>query len=382
MSSDAAVSSDATGPDAPPIQLLDPAGVLQENDRTAEFLPVIEALDDESLQRFHRDMVLTRRFDDEAGNLQRQGQLALWVPSHGQEGAQVGSAHAMRPQDHVFPSYREHAVGLVRGIDPVDVIRLLRGTTHGGWIPEEKQNFHLYTLVIGSQTLHATGYAMGIAMDGSYATGDPTRDQAVITYFGDGATSQGDVNEAMVFAASFQTPELFFLQNNHYAISVPVATQSRSPLVRRGEGFGIPSTQIDGNDVLASYAVTLRDLTAARGGDGPRFIEALTYRIGAHTTSDDPTKYRTDSELQSWIARDPITRFEAFLRSRGEGDAFFAEVEAEARDLAEDVRRRTLALERPSTDLMFDHVYSEAHPRITEQKEWLASYESSFGDSL
>lgn len=128
--------------------------------------------------------------------------------------------------------------------------------------------------------------------------------------------------------------------------------------------------------------MTLRDLTAARGGDGPRFIEALTYRIGAHTTSDDPTKYRTDAELQSWIARDPITRFEAFLRSRGEGDAFFADVEAEARDLAEDVRRRTLALERPSTDLMFDHVYSEAHPRITEQKEWLASYESSFGDSL
>lgn len=228
------MSSDVTGPDAPPIQLLDPAGVLQESDQTAEFLSAIEALDDESLQRFHRDMVLTRRFDDEAGNLQRQGQLALWVPSHGQEGAQVGSAHAMRPQDHVFPSYREHAVGLVRGIDPVDVIRLLRGTTHGGWIPEEKQNFHLYTLVIGSQTLHATGYAMGIAMDGAYATGDPTRDQAVITYFGDGATSQGDVNEAMVFAASFQTPELFFLQNNHYAISVPVATQSRSPLVKRG----------------------------------------------------------------------------------------------------------------------------------------------------
>jgi 2-oxoisovalerate dehydrogenase E1 component alpha subunit len=376
------MSSDATGPEVPPIQLLDPSGVLQENDRTAEFLPVIESLDDETLRRFHRDMVLTRRFDDEAGNLQRQGQLALWVPSHGQEGAQVGSAHATRPQDHIFPSYREHAVGLVRGIDPVDVIRLLRGTTHGGWIPEEKQNFHLYTLVIGSQTLHATGYALGITIDGEYATGDPECDQAVVTYFGDGATSQGDVNEAMVFAASFQTPELFFLQNNQWAISVPVSTQSRTPLVRRGEGFGIPSTQIDGNDVLASYAVTLRDLDAARGGGGPRFIEALTYRIGAHTTSDDPTKYRTDEETQSWILRDPITRFEAFLRSRGEGDAFFVDVETEASDLAEDVRTRTLALERPSTDLMFDHVYSEAHPRIDEQKEWLANYESSFGDSL
>lgn len=384
------MSSSAKGPDrsperaapAAPVQIIDASGVLQENDRTAEFLPTIEALSDETLRRFHRDMVVTRRFDEEAGNLQRQGQLALWVPSHGQEAAQVGSAHATRPHDHIFPSYREHAVGMVRGIDPVDVIRLLRGTTHGGWDPALHQNFHLYTLVIGSQTLHATGYALGITIDGAYATGNPDRDQAVVTYFGDGATSQGDVSEAFVFAASFQTPEVFFLQNNQWAISVPVATQSRTPLYLRGEGFGIPSTQIDGNDVLASYAVMLRDLDAARSGAGPRFIEALTYRIGAHTTSDDPTKYRTDSELQSWIARDPITRFEAYLRTRGEGDAFFAEVEAEALDLAEDVRKRTLALDRPSTELIFDHVYTEAHPRIAEQKEWLATYESSFGESL
>ncbi|GAA4685636.1 thiamine pyrophosphate-dependent dehydrogenase E1 component subunit alpha [Frondihabitans cladoniiphilus] len=375
------MSSSAMGPAELPVQLLDASGVLQENDRTAEFLPVIAALDDETLRRFHRDMVLTRRFDDEAGNLQRQGQLALWVPSHGQEAAQVGSAHATRPQDHLFPSYREHAVGMVRGIDPVDVVRLLRGVTHGGWVPEERGNFHLYTLVIGSQTLHATGYALGITLDGEYATGDPECDQAVITYFGDGATSQGDVSEALVFAASFQTPQVFFLQNNQWAISVPVATQSRTPLYLRGEGFGIPSTQIDGNDVLASYAVTLRDLDAARAGAGPRFIEAMTYRIGAHTTSDDPTKYRTDAETESWIARDPITRFEAWLRSRGEGDAFFADVEAEACDLAEDVRKRTLALEIPDTDLIFDHVYSEPHPRIDEQKEWLANYESSFGGS-
>jgi 2-oxoisovalerate dehydrogenase E1 component alpha subunit len=365
--------------DPAPVQLLDAHGVLQDNDRTAEFLPLIEALSDESLRRFHRDMVVTRRFDDEAANLQRQGQLALWVPSHGQEAAQVGSAHATRPQDHIFPSYREHAVGLIRGIDPVAIISLLRGTTHGGWDPADHQNFHLYTLVIGSQTVHATGYALGITLDGSYASGDPERDEAVVTYFGDGATSQGDVSEALVFAASFQTPEVFFLQNNQWAISVPVATQSRTPLYRRGLGFGMPSIQIDGNDVLASYAVMKRDLEAARAGGGPRFIEALTYRIGAHTTSDDPTKYRTDDELQSWIARDPIVRFEAYLRSRGEGDAFFAEVEAEALDLAEDVRRRTLALERPSNDLIFDHVYSEPHPRIDEQKEWLAGYEASFG---
>ncbi|WP_123505802.1 thiamine pyrophosphate-dependent dehydrogenase E1 component subunit alpha [Frondihabitans sp. PhB188] len=368
-------------PGAAPVQLLDTAGVLQVSDATAEFLPVIEALSDDTLRSFHRDMVLTRRFDDEAGNLQRQGQLALWVPSHGQEAAQVGSARATRPQDHLFPSYREHAVGMVRGIDPVDVVRLLRGNTHGGWDPAERQNFHLYTLVIGSQTLHATGYAMGVAIDGDYATGDPERDTAVITYFGDGATSQGDVNEAFIFAASFQTPQVFFLQNNQWAISVPVATQSRTPLYLRGTGFGIPSTQIDGNDVLASYAVTLRDMDAARAGGGPRFIEAMTYRIGAHTTSDDPTKYRTDDELQSWVARDPIVRFELFLRSRGESDAFFASIEEEANDLAEDVRKRTLALEKPDNDSMFRHVYSERHPRIDEQREWLSNYESSFGET-
>ncbi|AMM22196.1 pyruvate dehydrogenase (acetyl-transferring) E1 component subunit alpha [Frondihabitans sp. PAMC 28766] len=359
--------------------MLDPDGVVQPSDAADELMPLIDALDDDALRRLHRDMVVTRRFDDEAGNLQRQGQLALWVPSHGQEAAQVGSAHALRPNDHIFPSYREHAVGIARGIDPVDVIRLLRGTTHGGWDPAEHQNFHLYTLVIGSQTLHATGYAMGMVLDGEQATGDSEQDRAVITYFGDGATSQGDVSEALVFAASFQTPQVFFLQNNHWAISVPVTTQSRTPLYLRGEGFGIPSTQIDGNDVLASYAVSKRDLDAARSGGGPRFIEALTYRIGAHTTSDDPTKYRTDDELQSWIARDPIVRFEKYLRSRGESDAFFAELDDEACDLAEDVRKRTLALEKPSADLMFDHVYSEPHPRIDEQKQWFADYEASFG---
>jgi 2-oxoisovalerate dehydrogenase E1 component alpha subunit len=361
------------------VQLLDPAGRLVESEAGDELRPYVDALGDDQLRSMHRDMVLTRRFDREAAALARQGQLALWVPSHGQEGAQVGVAHASRPHDHLFPSYREHAVALAKGVDPVDILRLLRGHTHGGWNPADRGNFHVYTLVIGSQTLHATGYAMGLTLDGKTATGDPEVDQAVITFFGDGATSQGDVSEALVFAASFQTPELFFLQNNQWAISVPVATQSRTPLVNRAIGFGVPGTRIDGNDVLASYAVSRRDLDAARSGGGPRFIEAMTYRIGAHTSSDDPTKYRTDDELQSWIARDPIERFEAFLRSRGEGDAFFAGLDAEGDDLGADIRRRTLELEKPEPRSMFDNVYSEPHPVMREQREWLASYESSFG---
>ncbi|WP_314103700.1 thiamine pyrophosphate-dependent dehydrogenase E1 component subunit alpha [uncultured Frigoribacterium sp.] len=361
------------------VQLLTPAGELVRTDETAEFLPLIDALSDDQLRAMHRDMVLTRRFDREAAALARQGQLALWVPSHGQEGAQVGLAHATRPQDHLFPSYREHAVALARGVDPVDILRLLRGHTHGGWVPADHQNFHVYTLVIGSQTLHATGYAMGLGLDGKSGTGDPEVDQAVVTFFGDGATSQGDVNEAMIFATSFQTPELFFLQNNQWAISVPVSRQSRTPLVDRAAGFGLPATQIDGNDVLASYAVSRRDLEAARSGSGPRFIEAMTYRIGAHTSSDDPSKYRTDDELQGWIARDPIDRFAAFLQSRGEGDAFFAGLEAEGDDLGHDVRTRTTSLPAPDPSLMFEHVYSEPHPVMREQHEWLTHYEQGLG---
>lgn len=361
------------------VQLLDARGVLSTEGVAEEYLPYIEQLTDAQLKRFHRDMVLTRRFDAEATNLQKQGEMGLWVPSVGQEGAQVGSAHAARAQDHIFPAYREHAVGMIRGLDPVRIVELFRGNTHGGWNPADTGNFHLYTLVIGSHTLHATGYAMGIAFDGNYATGDPEVDEAVMVYFGDGSTSQGDVSEALVFAASYQTPQVFFLQNNHWAISVPVSVQSRTPLVQRPAGFGIPGVQIDGNDVLASYAVTAKHLDDARSGRGPSFIEALTYRIGAHTSSDDPSKYRTDDELQSWVARDPITRYEAWLRSKGEGDQFFAELEVEAADLAADIRHRTQALESPSTDKIFDHVYSEPHPVTAEQKRWQAGYESSFG---
>jgi pyruvate dehydrogenase E1 component alpha subunit len=222
---------------------------------------------------------------------------------------------------------------------------------------------------------------MGITLDGKAGTGDPSVDEAVVTYFGDGSTSQGDVNEALVFAASYQTPELFFLQNNQWAISVPVSKQSRTPLYLRAGGFGIPGIQIDGNDVLISYAASRAYLEEARSGGGPRFIEALTYRMGAHTSSDDPTKYRTDEETAHWGALDPITRYEAYLRGRGEGQAFFDDVSAEAADFAADVRRRTIELESPPVDVMFDNVYSEPHPLIDEQKQWLANYEAAFAES-
>nr|WP_218853013.1 thiamine pyrophosphate-dependent dehydrogenase E1 component subunit alpha [Microbacterium immunditiarum] len=343
-------------------------------------MPLVEALTDDELEGFYRDMVVIRAFDRQATNLQRQGQLALWPPSYGQEAAQVGSARATRPQDHVFPSYREHVVCRIRGVDPMDIIRLMRGLTHGGWDPFDPRNgnTHIYTLVLGAQTLHATGLGMGLVFDGRSGTGDPERDEAVIVYYGDGASSEGDVHEAMVFAASYQTPQVFFLQNNQWAISVPVTTQSRSPLHRRGEGYGMPSIAVDGNDVIASYAVTKVALDEARAGAGPRAIEALTYRMGAHTTSDDPTKYRASDEEQSWAKRDPIARLRAYLEGRGASEAFFAEVGAEASAVADDTRVRTNALDGIPATKMFDHVYSEPHPLIDEQRRWLLDYESSF----
>jgi pyruvate dehydrogenase E1 component alpha subunit len=171
---------------------------------------------------------------------------------------------------------------------------------------------------------------------------------------------------------------VFFLQNNQWAISVPVATQSRSPLYKRGEGYGMPSIPIDGNDVLASWAVTRALLDEARAGEGPRAIEAMTYRLGAHTTSDDPTKYRTSDEEESWRRRDPIARMETYLRARGASEAFFADVQAESQALADDTRTRTNALGGVDREAMFAHVYSEDHPLIDEQRRWLAEYEASF----
>lgn len=360
------------------VRILQPDGTVRPSAAAEPYLHLVESLDDAELQDFYRDMVRVRAFDREATNLQRQGQLALWPPSFGQEAAQVGSGRAARSQDHVFPSYREHVVATLRGVDPLDIIRMMRGVTHGGWDPYDPRNgnTHLYSIVLGTQTLHAVGFAMGLAFDGRSGCGDPQRDEAVIVYYGDGASSQGDVHEAMVFAASYDAPAVFFLQNNQWAISVPVTTQSRVPLHGRPVGYGIPSVAVDGNDVLASYAVTRAALDAARGGMGPQAIEAVTYRRGAHTTSDDPTKYRTAQEEEDWARRDPIARLGTFLRSRGHAEDFFTEVDAEAAAYAEDIRVRTLAVPVPERGLMFDHVYSEPHPVVEAQRRWLTEYEA------
>jgi 2-oxoisovalerate dehydrogenase E1 component alpha subunit len=328
------------------------------------------------LQGLYRDLVLVRRLDTEAIALQRQGELGLWASLLGQEAAQIGSGRALSPQDMAFPTYREHGVAWCRGVDPLKLLGLFRGVSHGGWDPAE-HNFHLYTIVIGSQTLHATGYAMGIQRDG--ATGDAG--EAVIAYFGDGATSQGDVNEAFIWASVNNAPVVFFCQNNQWAISAPLERQSRIPLYQRARGFGFPGVRVDGNDVLACLAVTRAALKAAREGQGPTFIEAFTYRMGAHTTTDDPTRYRMAAELEAWKLRDPIERVKAYLLRSGAADtAFVDQVDAEADKLGAWLREACRAMPDPTPLSMFENVYAGPQPIIDAERDTYAAYLDSFAD--
>ncbi|WP_062305624.1 thiamine pyrophosphate-dependent enzyme [Demequina subtropica] len=336
-------------------------------------------LDAARLRRMWHDMTVVRAFDQEATSLQRQGELGLWVQAVGQEAAQIGSGHALRSSDFVFPSYREHGVAHTRGVDLPEILRIFRGLQHGAWDPAA-HGFHLYTLVIGAHALHATGYAMAMARDGLVGTGQET-DGAVVCYFGDGATSQGDVNEALTFAAVNDAPIVFFVQNNQFAISESTTRQSRVPLAQRGAGFGVPSVRVDGNDVIASYAVTQWALQHARSGAGPVLIEAFTYRMGAHTTSDDPTRYRSHADEAYWAERDPIARLETYLRGIGElSDEAVEAARAEAKELGRRTRETVKAWGRPETATMFDHVYAEPHATVAAERAWFSRYERSFAD--
>ncbi len=329
----------------------------------------------EELRGLFHDMVLVRRLDTEAHALQRQGELGLWPPLLGQEAAQIGAGRALNADDYVFPTYREHGVAWTRGVDPVSLLALFRGVTNGGYDPAA-HNFALATIVIGDQTLHAVGYAMGVQRDAGL---DSPPGSAVMSFFGDGASSQGDVNEAFVWAAVNDAPVVFFCQNNQWAISQPLHRQTRIPLFQRAEGFGFPGIRVDGNDVLAVLAVTRAALRRAREGRGPSLVEAYTYRMGAHTTSDDPSRYRVDTELEQWRLKDPIERVRAYLLRSGAGDpAFIAQVQSDADDLAAHLRDACRALPDPPPSAMFDHVYAEPHALIAEEQQWWREY---LGDS-
>ncbi|GAA1562379.1 pyruvate dehydrogenase (acetyl-transferring) E1 component subunit alpha [Actinomadura kijaniata] len=332
----------------------------------------------EQVRGLYRDLVIVRRVDLEAVALTRQGELGIWASLLGQEAAQIGSGRALGEHDMVFPTYREHGVAWCRNVPPLNLLGLFRGVSHGGWDPEEYR-FHLYTIVIGSQTLHATGYAMGMQRDGILGT---DKAGATIAYFGDGATSQGDVNESFVFASVFNAPVVFFCQNNQWAISEPLEKQSRIPLYKRAQGYGFPGVRVDGNDVFACLAVTRKALENARSGQGPMLVEAYTYRMGAHTTTDDPTRYRLKAEEEAWKLKDPIERVKAYLVRGDLADAeFFDEIDAEAKAYARDLRKACLELPDPGPMAMFEHVYAEGHPLITEEQEQFAAYLASFEGS-
>ncbi|MBM7172821.1 pyruvate dehydrogenase (acetyl-transferring) E1 component subunit alpha [Streptomyces sp. G44] len=352
------------------VQLLTPEGKRVADARYESYVADITA---QELRGLYRDMVLTRRFDAEATSLQRQGELGLWASLLGQEAAQIGSGRATRDDDYVFPTYREHGVAWCRGVDPTNLLGMFRGVNNGGWDPNSN-NFHLYTIVIGAQTLHAAGYAMGVAKDGA--------DSAVIAYFGDGASSQGDVAESFTFSAVYNAPVVFFCQNNQWAISEPTERQTRVPLYQRAQGYGFPGVRVDGNDVLAVLAVTKWALERARAGEGPALIEAFTYRMGAHTTSDDPSKYRNDDERAAWEAKDPILRLRAYLESEGHADeGFFAELDEESEALGKRVREVVRAMPDPDLMAIFEHAYADGHALVDEERAQFAAYQASFADA-
>jgi len=354
----------AHAPDDSFVQLLTPEGERIDH---PDF-PL--TLGDDDIRSLYRDLVLVRRVDAEATALQRQGELGLWAQSLGQEAAQVGAGRALVAGDMAFPTYREHGVAWCRDVDPLTLLGLFRGTTNGGWNPAA-HGFALYTIVIGAQCPQAVGYAMGLQQDHA--------ENAVMVFFGDGASSQGDVNEAFIWASVFNAPVVFFCQNNQWAISEPLERQTRIPLFQRAWGFGFPGVRVDGNDVLACLAVSREMAQRARDGAGPSLIEAFTYRMGAHTTSDDPTRYRLDSDVEAWRLRDPLERVRSYLHKQQlVDDGFFASLEVESEELAIRLRDGVRALPDPTPDAMFENAYAEPHVVVDRQQRDYAEYLAGF----
>ncbi|AXK46670.1 thiamine pyrophosphate-dependent enzyme [Brachybacterium saurashtrense] len=331
--------------------------------------PLLDDVDEELLRSLHLDMAVIRALDDEAVALQRQGELGLWPPLRGQEAAQIGLGRALPETDFLFTSYRENGLAWCRGVGPEEMLAVWRGTALSGWDPFAH---HMATpqVIIGAQTLHAVGWAM--------AARAKREDALAVACFGDGAVSQGDVNEAMAFAASFHAPVLFFCQNNQYAISEPVTVQAAVPIAQRPAGFGIPALRVDGNDVLAVRAASLLAARRIRAGEGPMFLEAVTYRMGPHTTSDDPTRYRDEAELERWRRRCPLARVERHLEHLG---ADVEQLRAEAQRRGDEARtglqEAVTALAAPAPESLFDNVLTTEPAHLRRQREQFRAFTAS-----
>ena len=347
-------------PSGDPWQLIDPAG-----HRTAYPGGDIGPLPPGStLAELYRRMVIGRRFDAQATALTKQGRLAVYPSSRGQDACQVGAALALRAQDWLFPTYRDSVAIVTRGVDPVEVLSLLRGQWHCGYDPHQHRVAPQCT-PLATNTLHAVGLAHAAQLKGE--------DTVALVLLGDGATSEGDTHEALNFAAVWKAPVVFLVQNNGYAISVPLAKQTAAPsLAHKGIGYGIGGELIDGNDAAAVYTTVRAAVDRAARGGGPTLIEALTYRMEAHTNADDATRYRDRDEVTAWQARDPLTRLEAYLRAAGElDDTSAGRLQAEADQFAAALREQMFADAPVDPADLFAHVYAEPTAALIEQRRSL-----------
>jgi 2-oxoisovalerate dehydrogenase E1 component subunit alpha len=350
----------------------EPHRVIQA-DGTASVDPRDLGLKDEDLRQLYRLMVLSRRADLEATALQRQGELAVYPPLLGQEAAQVGSAFALQDDDFIFPSYREMAAAIVRGVDVVDYLLFHRATWHGGMYDPNAHRFGMISVPVASQCLHAVGYAMGARLDG--------KTMSVLVYFGDGATSQGDFHEACNFAAVFRAPVVFLCQNNHWAISVPLERQTVAPIYRKADAYGFPGIRVDGNDVLAVYQATREAVARARSEGSPTLIEAVTYRLGPHSTADDASRYQPAEQIEIWKEKDPIPRYRGFLVEAGVADeAFFQECEQEATKEATRIRAGVIGAGPRPVEELFAWVFADLPPHLARQKDEAVKGASGGGD--
>jgi 2-oxoisovalerate dehydrogenase E1 component subunit alpha len=342
--------------DAPIVRLVAPDGSVVGD--------VEVGLSDDERRELLRLMIQSRRLDRECWALQRQGELTVYPPFEGQEAAQVGSAFALGPDDFVFPSFRELAAAVVRGVDVVEYLQYHRGTWHGGPYDPIASRFAPICVPVATQIVHAVGWAMGSKLDGNTACS--------LAYFGDGSASEGDFHEGANLAAVFGAPAILFCQNNGWAISVPSHRQFAAPIADRAAGYGMPGVRVDGNDVLAVYAVTREAVERARAGEGPTLIEAITYRIGSHSTADDAGRYRAEAEVAAWRERDPIDRYRSCLLGAGTIDeTFVRSCDDEAEAWVADIRTELMALGEPPASEIFDHAFADPPPTLLAQREEL-----------
>ncbi|MEU2683801.1 pyruvate dehydrogenase (acetyl-transferring) E1 component subunit alpha [Streptomyces hygroscopicus] len=312
------------------------------------------------LTRLHRELVRGRRYNAQATALTRQGRLAVYPSSTGQEACQVAAGLVLEERDWLFPSYRDTLAAVVRGLDPVDALTLLRGDWHSGYDPHAHRVAPLCT-PLATQLPHAVGLAHAARLKGD--------DVVALALVGDGGTSEGDFHEALNFAAVWHAPVVFLVQNNGFAISVPLAKQTAAPsLAHKAVGYGMPGRLVDGNDAAAVHQVLAEAVRRARAGGGPTLVEAVTYRIDAHTNADDATRYRADSEVDAWRAHDPIALLEDALRERGLLDEEGVRAARESAErLAADLRTRMHQDPVLDPAELFDHVYADRTSQLREQ---------------